>query len=143
VLDADIRGFFDNISHEWTLKFIEHSVADRRMLRLIRKWLKAGVSEDGQWSEMKQGTPQGAVVSPLLANVYLHYVFDEGRRRRSGEREEPHQGSGAGQGGVAVPHLEAGVWPHQSALPGLKEESPVAVRGLRAGQSPQIPQAAG
>jgi group II intron reverse transcriptase/maturase len=76
VLDADIRGFFDNMSHEWTLKFIEHRVADRRILRLIRKWLKAGVSEDGRWSETKQGTPQGAVVSPLLANVYLHYVFD-------------------------------------------------------------------
>jgi group II intron reverse transcriptase/maturase len=76
VLDADIRGFFDNMSHEWTLKFIEHRAADRRILRLIRKWLKAGVSEDGQWSETKQGTPQGAVVSPLIANVYLHYVFD-------------------------------------------------------------------
>jgi RNA-directed DNA polymerase len=76
VLDADIRGFFDNMSHEWTLKFIEHRVADRRILRLIQKWLKAGVSEDGQWSETKLGTPQGAVVSPLLANVYLHYVFD-------------------------------------------------------------------
>ena len=76
VLDADIRGFFDNMSHEWTMKFIEHRVADRRILRLIQKWLKAGVSEDGQWSETKQGTPQGAVVSPLLANVYLHYVFD-------------------------------------------------------------------
>src|SRR5277367_4925900 len=76
VLDADIRGFFDNMSHEWTTKFIEHRVADRRILRLIQKWLKAGVSEDGQWSETKQGTPQGAVVSPLLANVYLHYVFD-------------------------------------------------------------------
>src|SRR5580693_2067074 len=76
VLDADIRGFFDNMSHEWTTKFIEHRVADRRILRLIRKWLKAGVSEDGQWSETKQGTPQGAVVSPRLANVYLHYVFD-------------------------------------------------------------------
>src|SRR5246127_3500116 len=76
VLDADIRGFFDNMSHEWTTKFIEHRVADRRILRLIRKWLKAGVSEDGQWSETKEGTPQGAVVSPLLANVYLHYVFD-------------------------------------------------------------------
>src|SRR3979490_1405019 len=76
VLDADIRGFFDNMSHEWTAKFIEHRVADRRILRLIRKWLKAGISEDGQWSETKQGTPQGAVVSPLLANVYLHYVFD-------------------------------------------------------------------
>jgi retron-type reverse transcriptase len=76
VLDADIRGFFDNMNHDWTKKFIEHRVADRRVLRLIQKWLKAGVSEDGQWSETKQGTPQGAVVSPLLANVYLHYVFD-------------------------------------------------------------------
>jgi RNA-directed DNA polymerase len=76
VLDADIRGFFDNLSHEWTMKFIEHRVADRRILRLIRKWLKAGVSEDGQWSETKLGTPQGAGASPLLANVYLHYLFD-------------------------------------------------------------------
>ena len=76
VLDADIRGFFDNMSHEWIMKFIEHRVADHRILRLIQKWLKAGVSEDGQWSETKLGTPQGAVVSPLLANVYLHYTFD-------------------------------------------------------------------
>ena len=76
VLDADIRGFFDNMSHEWTVKFIEHRVADHRILRLIQKWLKAGVSEGGQWTETKVGTPQGAVVSPLLANVYLHYVFD-------------------------------------------------------------------
>ena len=70
VLDADIRGFFDNLSHEWTMKFIEHRVADHRILHLIQKWLKAGVSEDGQWSETKMGTPQGAVASPLLANVY-------------------------------------------------------------------------
>jgi group II intron reverse transcriptase/maturase len=76
ILDADIRGFFDNMNHEWTMKFVGHRVADNRILRLIRKWLKAGVSEDGQWSETKVGTPQGAVVSPLLANVYLHYVFD-------------------------------------------------------------------
>jgi len=76
ILDADIRGFFDNMDHEWTMKFIEHRVADQRVLRLIRKWLKAGVSEDGEWSETKVGTPQGAVISPLLANVYLHYVFD-------------------------------------------------------------------
>src|SRR5436190_12376794 len=76
VLDADIRGFFDNMNHEGTMKFVEHRVADRRILRLIQKWLKAGVSEDGQWSETEIGTPQGAVVSPLLANVYLHYVFD-------------------------------------------------------------------
>jgi group II intron reverse transcriptase/maturase len=76
VLDADIRDFFGRLSHEWTLKFVEHRVADRRILRLIQKWLKAGVSEDGQWSETKVGTPQGAVASPLLANIYLHYVFD-------------------------------------------------------------------
>ena len=76
ILDADIRGFFDNMDHEWTMRFLEHRVADNRILRLIRKWLKAGVSEDGNWSESKVGTPQGAVISPLLANVYLHYVFD-------------------------------------------------------------------
>jgi len=76
ILDADIRGFFDNMSHEWTMQFVQHRVADKRVLRLIQKWLKAGVSEDGEWSETKVGTPQGAVVSPLLANVYLHYVFD-------------------------------------------------------------------
>ena len=76
VLDADIKGFFDHVSHEWLLKFLRHRVADNRMLRLIQKWLKAGVSEDGEWSETTVGTPQGAVVSLLLANVYLHYVFD-------------------------------------------------------------------
>ena len=65
LLDADILGFFDNLSHEWAVRFIEHRVADRRVIRLIQKWLKAGVSEDGQWSETKQGTPQGAVVTPL------------------------------------------------------------------------------
>jgi hypothetical protein len=64
VLDADIRGFFDNMNHEWTMKFVEHRVADHRILRLIQKWLKAGISEDGQWSESKVGTPQGAVVTP-------------------------------------------------------------------------------
>jgi RNA-directed DNA polymerase len=74
VLDADIRGFYDHMDHEWTMKFVEHRVGDPRILRLIQKWLKAGVSEDGQWSETKVGTPQGAVVSPLLANLYLHYV---------------------------------------------------------------------
>lgn len=77
ILDADIRGFFDRMSHEWTMKFMQHRVADKRILRLIQKWLKAGVSEDGEWSETKVGTPQGAVISPLLANVYLHYVFDQ------------------------------------------------------------------
>jgi len=76
ILDADIRGFFDSLSHEWLVKFIEHRVADRRILRLIRKWLRAGVSEEGEWAKTEVGTPQGAVVSPLLANIYLHYVFD-------------------------------------------------------------------
>jgi RNA-directed DNA polymerase len=76
VLDADIRGFFDNIDHEWMLKFLQHRIADRRILRLIRKWLTAGVSEDGEWSKTTVGTPQGSVISPLLANIFLHYVFD-------------------------------------------------------------------
>jgi len=76
VLDADIRDFFGTISHEWLVKFLQHRIADRRILRLIKKWLRAGVSEDGEWSKTEVGTPQGAVISPLLANVYLHYVFD-------------------------------------------------------------------
>jgi RNA-directed DNA polymerase len=76
IVDADIRMFYDQMSHEWTLKFVQHRVADRRILRLIQKWLKAGVSEDGQWSETVVGTPQGSVASPLLANIYLHHVFD-------------------------------------------------------------------
>jgi RNA-directed DNA polymerase len=77
ILDADIRGFFDNISHEKLMELIELRIADRRIQRLIRKWLTAGVSEDGEWSETKVGTPQGAVISPLLANIYLHYVLDQ------------------------------------------------------------------
>ena len=76
ILDADIQGFFDAIDHEWLIKFLEHRIGDRRLLRLIRKWLRAGVSEDGEWSKTTVGTPQGAVISPLLANVFLHYVFD-------------------------------------------------------------------
>jgi group II intron reverse transcriptase/maturase len=76
IIDADIRGFFDNISHDWLMKFLEHRIADRRMLRLLKKWLRAGVSQDGEWSPTKVGTPQGAVISPLYANVFLHYVLD-------------------------------------------------------------------
>ncbi len=76
VLDADIRGFFDAIDHGWLMKFVEHRIADPRLLRLIRKWLTAGVMEDGQWTESRHGTPQGATISPLLANLYLHYVLD-------------------------------------------------------------------
>jgi len=76
ILDADIKGFFDNLDKSWMIQFMEHRVADPRILRLIRKWLKAGVMEEGQWSEPQTGTPQGSVISPLLANVYLHYSFD-------------------------------------------------------------------
>src|ERR1700721_1547548 len=76
ILDCDIRGFFDNLSHDWLLKFVQHRVADRRILRLIQKWLKAGVMEAGEWKDTEIGTPQGSVISPLLANIYLHYVFD-------------------------------------------------------------------
>jgi len=76
VLDLDIRGFFDGLSHEWLVKFVEHRVADRRVVRLIQKWLNAGVLEDGKRIRVEEGTPQGGSASPLLANVYLHYVFD-------------------------------------------------------------------
>jgi group II intron reverse transcriptase/maturase len=76
VLDADIRGFFDAISHEWLVKFIEHRIADERVVRHVRKWLQAGVLEDGEWRPTEEGTPQGGSVSPLLENIYLHYVFD-------------------------------------------------------------------
>ena len=77
VLDADIKGFFDTISHDWMIRLLEHRITDPRVLRLVRKWLRAGVSEGGEWSETKVGVPQGAVISPLLANVYLHYVLDQ------------------------------------------------------------------
>src|SRR5205085_3766827 len=76
VLDADIRGFFDNIDHEWLLKFIKHRIADKRVLRHIQKWLQAGVFEDGKVQAVEYGTPQGGSISPLLANIYLHYAFD-------------------------------------------------------------------
>jgi len=76
VLDADIQGFFDNMDHEWLQKFLRHRIADKRVLRLITKWLKAGVIEAGKWQASVKGCPQGAIISPLLANIYLHYVLD-------------------------------------------------------------------
>jgi RNA-directed DNA polymerase len=76
VLDADIRDFYTSLDHGWLEKFLEHRIGDKRILRLVQKWVKAGVIEDGAWAESEEGTPQGATVSPLLANVYLHYAFD-------------------------------------------------------------------
>jgi group II intron reverse transcriptase/maturase len=76
IVDVDIAGFFDAVGHEWLIRFVDHRVGDRRILRLIRKWLKAGVMEDGNLVPTEAGTPQEAVISPLLANIYLHYAFD-------------------------------------------------------------------
>jgi group II intron reverse transcriptase/maturase len=76
ILDADIRSFFDQVSQEWLIRFVEHRVGDKRVIRLIQKWLKAGVLEDGIVTVSEQGTGQGSAISPLLANIYLHYVLD-------------------------------------------------------------------
>jgi group II intron reverse transcriptase/maturase len=89
VLDADIRGFFDAIDHEMLVKLVGHRVADQRVVRLIRKWLSAGVLVDGKWTRSERGTPQGGGISPLLANIFLHYVFDlwvrDWRRQATGD----------------------------------------------------------
>jgi group II intron reverse transcriptase/maturase len=77
VLDADIRGFYDAVDHEWLVKFVEHRIGDERVVRHIKKWLNAGVLEDGKRMQTTVGTPQGSSVSPVLANIYLHYAFDQ------------------------------------------------------------------
>ena len=76
IVDADVRAYFDTISRDWLVRFVEHRIGDRRLIRLLRKWLNAGVMEDGTWADTGQGTPQGSVVSPVLANIYMHYVLD-------------------------------------------------------------------
>ena len=76
VLDADIRSFFDSVDHEWLLRMLAHRIADPRVLRLVRMWLEAGILESDEWHETDRGTPQGAGISPLLANIFLHYVLD-------------------------------------------------------------------
>ena len=76
VFDADIQGFFDVMSHDWIMRFLKHRIADKRILRLIAKWLKVGIVEDGRVTRCSRGAPQGAVISPILANVYLHYAYD-------------------------------------------------------------------
>jgi len=77
VLDADIRSFFDSVDHEWLLRMVSHRIADERILRLIRGWLRAGVFEEREWKTTTRGIPQGAGISPLLANIFLHYVLDQ------------------------------------------------------------------
>jgi len=90
VLDADIRSFFDSVDHEWLLRMLAHRIADPRILRLVRMWLEAGILESGEWHETDRGTPQGAGISPLLANIFLHYVLDlwvhQWRRRQASGR---------------------------------------------------------
>jgi RNA-directed DNA polymerase len=76
ILDADIRSFFTEVSQEWVVRFLKHRIGDKRIIRLVQKWLRAGVLEDGAVTIEEKGTGQGSVISPLLANVYLHYVFD-------------------------------------------------------------------
>ena len=76
ILDADIAGFFDAVSQDWLVRFLNHRIGDPRMIRLIQKWLRAGILEDGVVTTSDRGTGQGSVASPLLANIYLHYVFD-------------------------------------------------------------------
>ena len=86
VLDADIRAFFDTLDHGWLVRFLEHRVADRRVVRLIQRWLRAGVLEDGRRTPSDTGTVQGGSISPLLANLYLHYVFDLWTQRWRGKQ---------------------------------------------------------
>jgi retron-type reverse transcriptase len=88
ILDADIRSFFDEISQEWLIRFLEHRIGDPRIIRLILKWLKAGILEDGIVNVSDRGTGQGTVISPLLANVYLHYVLDLWAERCVAEIEQ-------------------------------------------------------
>jgi group II intron reverse transcriptase/maturase len=95
ILDADIKGFFDAVNQDWLIRFLRHRIGDERIIRLVQKWLKAGVLEEGQWQSSDMGTPQGAVISPLLANIYLLYVFDllgqamaKARSQRQSDRGE-------------------------------------------------------
>jgi retron-type reverse transcriptase len=76
VVDADIKGFFDNVDHKWLMKFLEHRIADKNLLRYIGRFLKTGIMENGKFYKVYEGTPQGGIISPTLANIYLHYVLD-------------------------------------------------------------------
>ena len=112
ILDADIRSFFDKIDQQWLIRFLAHRVSDERVIRLVRKWLKAGVLDEGVWSISETGTPQGAVISPLLANVFMHYVFDlwaaQWRRRQATGKVIIVPGSRSGPFGANADDIVAG-----------------------------------
>jgi retron-type reverse transcriptase len=130
VLDADIRSFFDTMKHEWIVKFLEHRVADERIVRLIQKWLTAGVLEDGKRTRSEEGAVQGGSISPLLANVYLHYVFDLWTQRW---RKQP------GRGDVIVVRygrLRRGVRA-RAGCPSIPCRAARAIREVRSGTSPR------
>jgi group II intron reverse transcriptase/maturase len=122
VLDADIRDFFTQLDQGWLERFLEHRIADTRILRLIQKWLRAGVIEDGEWSETEAGTAQGASVSPLLSNVFLHYVFDlwadQWRRRRA-------------RGDVVLVRSLTTFWRASSTVRTPSDSSPISASGSR------------
>jgi len=120
VLDADIRDFFTGLDQSWLVKFLEHRIADKRVLRLIQKWLRAGVIEDGEWSKTETGTAQGASVSPLLSNVYLHVCPERKVRRcRRSFRDSCCAGDGGRSSGFAV----------QAGSPNRRSVMPVKSRG--------------
>ena len=137
ILDADIRSFFDAVSQTWLIRFVEHRIGDRRIVRLIRKWLKAGVLEDGAVMVSETGTGQGSVISPLLANVYLHYVFDlwaqsAGRRRECHGRHDRRR---------AMPryHRSASRTRRTPSLPGRDADAVAGVRAVApSGQDPHV-----
>lgn len=98
VLDADIRSFFDSVDHEWLMRMVAHRILDPRILKLIRMWLEAGVLESNELNETERGTPQGSGISPLLANVFLHYVLDPMASSTTG-RHWPASGDSCGGSG--------------------------------------------
>ncbi len=144
VLDLDIRGFFDGISHEWLVRFVEHRIADRRVVRLIQKWLRAGVLEDGKHLRVEEGTPQGGSASPLLANIYLHYVFDLWvqawrRKRAHGDvivvRFAEHRAGIPGEVGCrAVLGGTDGAVSEVRARAASREDAPSGIRTVRGGE---------
>jgi len=146
VLDADIRGFYDAVDHEWLVKFVEHRIADRRVVRHVKKWLKAGVMEDGERRRVEEGTPQGSSVSPILSNLYLHHVFDlwAQRWRQKHARGEmivvrfaddiiagfQYKSAVLGGHAGAFPHVQPGAAPRQDAPDRVR-----SVRGPGSGEA--------